>query len=130
MRHSRYSDGVMANQWLRRMLRVACLTIALFVAYTCVLCMPQPFFSYSVRAEGITVYADRPLPEKATQTVLRLSRQKLAASSLYGIEPNANVYICNSRWRQLLFFNKHYGVAGVSPYPLTTNVFLRDASFE
>lgn len=120
----------MVRKWIRRLLRVGWLTIALLVAYTYLLCTPQPFFSYSVRAEGITLYADRPLPKSATQNVLRLSRQKLAASSLHAIDPNPTVFICNSRWRQFLFFNKHYGVAGVSPYPLTTNVFLRDASLD
>jgi hypothetical protein len=29
-----------------------------------------------------------------------------------------------------VFFSRHYGVAGVSWYPLTTNVFLRDAAIE
>jgi hypothetical protein len=30
----------------------------------------------------------------------------------------------------MLFFNKDYGVGGVAPYPVTSNVFLRDASIE
>lgn len=76
------------------------------------------------------VYSDRQLPEDAARNVLRLSLNKLAKCPLYAAHPEARVYICNSRWREALFFNKHYGVGGVSPYPLTTNVFLRGAAFE
>ena len=41
-----------------------------------------------------------------------------------------NVYIGNSRWRQPLFFTKDYGAGGVAPYPVTSNVFLREARGE
>ena len=37
---------------------------------------------------------------------------------------------CNGRWRQVIFFNKDYGLGGVAFYPLTTNVFLRDSRVE
>jgi len=120
----------MIKTWVSRLVRMAFLTITIFAGYTLLLCVPQAFFSYSVRAEGITVYVDRPTSDSAAREVLRLSLQKLATSPLYRRNPAASVYVCNSRWRQLLFFNKYYGVAGLSPYPLTTNVFLRDASFE
>src|SRR3954454_5731515 len=120
----------MVRTWLRRLARLVVFATAIFGGYTLLLCLPQAFFSYSVRAGSITVYSDRPLPEAAARSVLRLSVDKLAASPLYARHPEASVYVCNSRWRQVLFFSKHYGVAGVSPYPLTTNVFLRDASFE
>jgi hypothetical protein len=53
-----------------------------------------------------------------------------ASSPLYARHPDASVYIFNSRWRELLFFNQHYGVGGVSPYPFTTNVFLREAAVD
>ena len=116
--------------WGAWLARVALAGIALFAGYSAILCVPQPFFSHSVRAGSLVVYSDRPLPEAAVRNVLRLSLDKLAKCPLYAMHPDASVYICNSRWRQALFFNKHYGVGGVSPYPFTTNVFLRDAAFE
>jgi hypothetical protein len=76
------------------------------------------------------VYSDRQLPESDARNVLRVSLDKLAKCPLFAMHPEASVYVCNSRWREALFFNKHYGVGGVSPYPLTTNVFLRGAAFE
>jgi hypothetical protein len=109
--------------------RLGLAAVVLFGAYSALLCAPQPFFAYSVRAGNITVYSDRSLPDGATQNVLRSSLERLAKCPLYAAHPAASVFICNSRWREALFFNKHYGVGGVSPYPFTTNVFLREAAF-
>jgi hypothetical protein len=120
----------MIKRWGIRLARTVLAGIALFSVYTALLCVPQPFFSHSVRAGSVKLYSDRPLQEAAARNVLRLALDKLATCPLYAGHPDATVYICNSRWRQVLFFNKHYGVAGVSPYPLTTNVFLRDAAVE
>jgi hypothetical protein len=120
----------MIKSWRSRVARLGLAAVVLFVAYAALLCTPQPFFAYSVRAGNIIVYSDRPLPEGATRKVLRSSLERLAKCPLYAAHPSANVFICNSRWREALFFNKHYGVGGVSPYPFTTNVFLRAASFE
>jgi hypothetical protein len=120
----------MIKRWSARLVRLVLAGLALFAAYTVLLCVPQPLFSHSVRAGGIVLYSDRPLPEAAAHNLLRLSLEKLAKCPLYVAHPDAGVYICNSRWRQVVFFSKHYGVAGVSPYPLTTNVFLRDAAVE
>lgn len=113
-----------------RRLRIALAAVALFAGYTAVLCIPEPFFAYSVRAESLVLYSDRTLPIAAAREVLRLSLDKLANCPLYAAHPDAAVFICNSRWRQILFFNTRYGVAGLSLYPITTNVFLRDAAVE
>jgi hypothetical protein len=40
------------------------------------------------------------------------------------------VFICNSIWRQILLFNRDYGVGGVAQYPVTAQVFLRTAEVE
>ena len=120
----------MVSKWGARLARVALAGIGLFAGYSLMLCVPQPFFAHSVRAGGIVVYSDRPLAEGAARNVLQLALGKLAKCPLYAMHPDASVYVCNSRWREALFFNKHYGVGGVSPYPLTTNVFLRGAAFE
>jgi len=120
----------MIRTWTARLARVMFAGVALFAGYALLVCAPQPFFSHSVSANHLVLYSDRPLPEAAAGNVLRLAHEKLAACPLYAAHPDANVFLCNSRWRQLLFFNKYYGVAGVSLYPLTHNVFLRDAAIE
>src|SRR5690348_1568021 len=104
------------------LVRIALTSVAAAAAYTGLLCAPQPLFPFSVRAANLTLYSDRPIPAAAGQRVLELAGRKLAASPLYfgGLQ---NVFICNSRWRQLLLFNKDYGVGGVAFYPISGNVF-------
>jgi len=115
---------------MKTLLRIACVAIALIGAYTALLCVPQPFFAFSVRADALVLHSDRPFSEAAGQRVLELAAAKLASSPLYSNRQDHHVFICNSRWRQMLFFNKDYGVGGVAPYPVTSNVFLRDARIE
>lgn len=110
------------------LLRIALPVPVFFAAYAALLCVPEPFFSFSVRADNLTLYSDRPFPDAAAKHVLKLTEAKLASSPLYSSRQQHDVFICNSRWRQRLFFNKDYGVGGVAPYPVTSNVFLRDAS--
>jgi hypothetical protein len=76
------------------------------------------------------LHSDRPFSEAAARRVLQLAEAKLAGSPLYSGQQVYNIYLCNARWRQMLFFNKDYGVGGVAPYPVTSNVFLRGASVE
>jgi hypothetical protein len=111
-----------------RLARILAGGLILFFAYAAVLCVPEPFFAYSVRAGGLTLYSDRPLEYDAARAVLRLSHEKLAACPYYATYPEASIFICNSRWRQMLFFNKDYGVAGVVQLPFTGKAFLRDAA--
>ncbi|MGD0299083.1 MAG: hypothetical protein ABSE86_18410 [Bryobacteraceae bacterium] len=92
--------------------------------------MPQPFFSFSVRANSLVLHSDRPFSAPAAERVLKLAEAKLATSPLYSSAQDHDIFICNSRWRQMLFFNKDYEVGGVAPYPVTANVFLRDAHIE
>ncbi len=114
----------------RELLRIVAAGLGLFAAYSALLCFPEPFFSFSVRADNLILHSDRPFPAAAAKHVLELTAAKLAASPLDATHRDHHVFICNSRWRQALFFNKDYGVGGVADYPLTANVFLRDASIE
>ena len=113
-----------------RILRIGLAATALFAAYSGLLCIPQPFFSFSVRANGLILHSDRPFSVPAAEHVVKLVEAKLATSPLYSSAQVYNIFICNSRWRQMLFFNKDYGVGGVAPHPVTANVFLRDALIE
>lgn len=110
-------------------LRIVLTGSALLAAYAVLLCAPEPLFPFSVRAANLTLYSDRPIPDAAGRHVLELAERKLAGSPIYSGRPQ-NVFICNSRWRQMLLFNKDYGVGGVAFYPVSPNVFLRDAQVE
>jgi hypothetical protein len=98
--------------------------------YWALLCFPQPFFRSSVQADNLTLYSDQSFPPDAGRKILETVEAKLAASPLYSAQDRHSAFICNARWRQRLFFNRNYGVGGVNQYPLTTNVFLRDAVVE
>jgi hypothetical protein len=85
----------------------------------------------TVHAGHLTLHSDHALPPDAAISVLTQAESNLAKSLLWTNGRNYDIYICNLRWRQAIFFNKDYGVAGVAPYPLTTSiVFLRDANVE
>jgi hypothetical protein len=112
------------------LVRVSGGTVVLFAAYSGLLCVPQPFFSFSASANSLVLHSDRPVSGSAAARVLKLVEAKLESSPLYSHAREHDIFICNSRWRQMLFFNKDYGVGGVAPYPVTPNVFLRDARIE
>lgn len=112
---------------LRRILKIVAATAGMFVAYSALLCIPQPIFTFSVRAGSLILHSDRPFSAAAAKHVLGLAEAKLATSPVYSSKQVHNIFICNLRLRQMLFFNKDNGVGSVAPYPLTDNVFLRDA---
>jgi hypothetical protein len=110
--------------------RTALISSALLGAYVGLLRTPQPFFLWSLRCDRLTLYSDRLIPEAAGKRIIELAAGKLSLSPLYSGPQDHHVFICNSRWRQMLFFNKDYGVGGVAQYPVTANVFLREAWIE
>jgi hypothetical protein len=112
--------------WIRTVATV----LLVFMLYLTLLCFPQPFFHWSVSAANLTLYSDRPFSEDEAKKVLEITQGKLEASPIYSSGQHHSIFICNARWRQRLFFNRNYGVGGVNYYPLTTNVFLRDAVIE
>jgi hypothetical protein len=96
----------------------------------CLLCVPHTFFHAPVSAKNLSLYSDQPFTPAAGQHVLELAEAKLANSPLYSPAQNHQIFICNARWRQRIFFTHSYGVGGVNYYPITTNVFLRDSIME
>jgi len=91
---------------------------------------PAVLFAYQVRHDGLILHSDRPLNADAAHAVLALAQAKLRASEFH-VEGQAHaIYLCNSDWRQRLFFSYAYGVGGINYYPGASNVFLRNASVE
>lgn len=112
---------------LRRILAISLVGIlAVLAGCATLFCMPQPLFAYSVTSSNITLHCDTAFPAEAGRTVLDLARAKLQASPLYRPDNHLNVFICNTWWRRALFFNRRARAGGLSYYPLTYNVFLRD----
>ncbi len=112
--------------WLRL---VAGLLIVL-VFYLALLCFPQPFFRWAVSADNLALYSDRPFAPEDGKKILEIAQAKLATSPIYSSQEPHKIFICNSRWREMLFFNWKSGVGGLNYYPLTSNIFLRGAVIE
>ena len=111
-------------------LRLIAILLALFASYLTLLCFPQPFFRSSATTTNLTLYSDTPFSPEEGKKILEIVETKLETSRLFSPEIHHSVFICNARWRQILFFNRKYGVGGVNYYPLTSNVFLSGARIE
>jgi hypothetical protein len=112
------------------LLRIAASAVLAFAFYLALLCFPQSFFRLSVGANNLTLYSDQSFSPEAGKKVLEIVQAKLETSPLFSPEQRHTAFICNALWRQRLFFNRNYGVGGVNYYPITSNVFLRDAVIE
>ena len=115
---------------IKTLLKFLATIIAFIAAIIFLLCVPQAFFQTSVSAKNLTLYSDQSFTPIAGQHVLDLAEAKLATSPLYSAAQKHQIFICNSRWRQRIFFTHVYGVGGVNYYPITTNIFLRDSIIE
>jgi hypothetical protein len=108
-------------------LRVALVPVVATLAYAGLLAFPEPLFYWSIRAADLTLYSDRYFPPEAGRRVLELTHAKLASSPLFRAGDHYEIFVCNARWRQRLFFGLNYGVGGLNYYPITSNVFIRDS---
>ena len=105
---------------------------SLFALYLVLLCHPGFFFRHTFSRRGITLYSDEPIPSRAAEEVLKGTEQRLARSPLFRRRPGAGirVYICNWRWRFILFANYKYQVGGLTYPPLNNNIFLRGVDID
>lgn len=108
-------------------LRILGISLVLFVGYLGLLNFPNFLFPYRADYLNLNLYSDEPFEPGAGVEVLKKVYVKLSASPLFDPEKSHSAFVCQRRWRQILFFNRHYGVGGVSDWPLTGNVFLRNA---
>jgi hypothetical protein len=103
-----------------------------FVGYLVLLCHPGLFFGYTLTRGGITLHSDEPIPEEPAGRILEEVERRLARSPL-AAPPRVNdlrIYICNHRWRFVLFANFRHRVGGLTRPPLTDNIFLRSVRFD
>ncbi len=71
------------------------------------------------------------IPASATR-VLKVTEDRLVRSPLFRdrTAPNIRVYLCNRRWRFILFANIRHHVGGLTYPPLSNNIFLRGAHID
>jgi hypothetical protein len=116
--------------------RVAALSTLLIVgiaaSYLVLLCHPGLFFPHTFSREGITLYSDEPIPSGPAQRILEDVERRLASSPLAAPPriKDLRIFICNRRWRFVLFANTRYKVGGLAYFPLSDNIFLRTARFD
>ncbi len=119
----------------KRIARVALFTffgiLGLFVLYLVLLCHPGLFFRYTLNQGALTLYSDEPIPTSAAR-VLEDTEDRLARSPLFRdrTSPHIRIYLCNRRWRFILFANIRYRVGGLAYPPLSRNIFVRGAHID
>jgi hypothetical protein len=119
----------------KRIARVAGFSIlgvaGIVVLYIVLLCHPGLFFPHSFTRGGITLFSDEPISPEPAARILAEVESRLARSPL-GAPPrikDLRIYICNQRWRFVLFANTKYKAAGLAYGPLRGNIFLREVHF-
>ena len=100
--------------------------------YIALLCCPGLCFSHAFTRGAITIYSDEPIPPGPAGQIIAEVEERLAHSPLATPArlKNLRVYICNSRWRFVLFANTRYKVGGLVYTPISDNVFLRKVRFD
>jgi hypothetical protein len=106
--------------------------LILFAVYILLLCHPGLFFGHSLTHGAITLYSDEPIPARSAEHVLKAVEQRLARSPLFHPRSSGAIraYICNRKWRFILFANFRFHVGGLTYPPLSNNIFLRAADLD
>ena len=106
--------------------------VVTFLLYLALLCHPGLFFPHAFTRGGITLFSDEPIPSEAAGRILEDVERRLARSPLAAPPriKDLRIYICNRRWRFVLFANTRYKVGGLAYPPLSDNIFLRTVHFD
>ena len=105
--------------------------VGIVVSYLALLCHPGLFFPHTFTRGGITLYSDEPIPPEPAGRILEEVERRLAGSPLAAPPriKDLRIYICNRRWRFVLFANTKYKFGGLAHSPLSDNIFLRAVHF-
>ena len=119
----------------KKIVRIAALSalgiVAALFSYLVLLCHPGLFFPHAFTRGGITLFSDEPIPPEPAGRILEDVERRLARSPLAAPPRirDLRIYICNRRWRFVLFANSRYKAGGLAYSPLSDNVFLRAVHF-
>lgn len=119
----------MKATWLRWLGIAALVPVLLAGLVAVALANPEPFFAYHAIRGRLSLYSDRPFDAARAQKILAQVDARLKSSPFDAGAQHA-IFVSNADWRQLLFMNVAYGAGGVNFYPLTRNVFLRNANID
>jgi hypothetical protein len=105
--------------------------VAIGGGYLVLLCHPGVFFPFEFTRGEISLHSDEPIPPEPAGRILDEVERRLTRSPLGTPSRNNDlrIYICNRRWRFVLFANTRYNVGGLTYPPLSDNIFLRTARF-
>jgi len=113
-----------------RRVGVLCLVaVAASATMLAILVFPEPFFACYTQYGRLALYSDEPFDPARARRLLAAVDSRLRRSPLDRGAP-ASIFISNTDWRQRLFMNIAYGAGGVNFFPLTRNVFLRNADID
>jgi len=119
---------------LRRLLRglgaLALVVIGFHAAILGLLIYPDCLFTYYTERGRLSLYSDEPFDAAKAQAILAAIDARLARSSIDDQTRPSRIFVSNADWRQRLFMNLAYGAGGVNFYPITRNVFLRNADID
>ena len=105
--------------------------VGIVVLYLVLLRHPGLFFPHAFTRGGIRLYSDEPIPPEPAAHILEEVERRLARSPLAAPPriKDLRIYICNRRWRFVLFANIRYNAGGLAYPPLSDNIFLRTVHF-
>lgn len=99
------------------------------VAFVAALNSPVLLFPFHATLGRLSLWSDRPFSPVLATAVLADVEARLQTSPLDDRKSHG-VCITNASWRRMLFFNVAGGAAGVNYYPLSNNVFIRQADID
>lgn len=115
-------------KFLRRLLGSLAALIAIVVASpVAIISYPQPLFAHSLRTDHLELWSDVAFDEQSGRNLLADITQRLEQSPLYHGDGVHRIFVVNQPWRRYLTFLWKHSVGGLNYYPITRNVFIREA---
>ena len=115
-------------RFLRRLLGSLIALIAVAVACPIVIISyPQPLFAHSLRTDHLELWSDKPFDAQSGHRLLADVTDRLRQSPLYHGDGVHRIFVVNQPWRRYVTFLWKHSVGGLNYYPITRNVFIREA---
>ncbi len=115
-------------KYLRRVLGTTIALAAIIVLCPiAIISYPQPLFAHNLHGEHLEIWSDKPFDEQSGRRLIADVERRLSQSPLYHRDGMHRIFIVNKPWRRYLTFLWKHSVGGVNYYPITHNVFIREA---
>jgi hypothetical protein len=97
------------------------------IAYLLIVFFPSPLFTYELRAGNLVIHSDTAFDAAGGRAFLERVRERLETSPLNDTNVRHDIYLCDTRWRRILFFLPCERAGGLH-YFLSHNAFLSGGS--